>query len=159
MSRVKMAKCTRSGWLRKKSFFKPYWHSWTKIKAVYNLKGGLNYLKKYIMKCAEYKHDDKKGKITLAMCWVFRKKAFYVSGQFRKALSDLIMSLCSSKTRKIQLSLFNVELKPNPWMVLGFITSSLLNFDTKVWRVKLNTEQIQTVFDEWEKSTITNSSV
>ena len=62
-------------WLvKEKEFFEPYWHSWTKIKAVYNLKGGLNYLKKYIMKCAEYHHEDSKGKITLAMCWVFRKK-------------------------------------------------------------------------------------
>ena len=79
-----------------KEFFDPYWHSWTKVKAVYNLKGGLEYLKKYITKCSEYSHDDSKGKITLAMCWVFRKKAFYVSGQFRKALSDLIRLICSS---------------------------------------------------------------
>ena len=49
-----------------KEFFEPYWHSWTKIKAVYNLKGGLNYLKKYITKCAKYDPNDKKGKITLA---------------------------------------------------------------------------------------------
>jgi integrase len=64
-------------WLvEEKEFFEPYWHSWTKIKAVYNLKGGLNYLKKYIMKCAEYQHNDRKGKITLAMCWVFRKMAW-----------------------------------------------------------------------------------
>jgi hypothetical protein len=94
--------------------FEPYWHSWQDIKAVYNVRGGLNYLKKYIMKCAEYKYSDVKGKQTLAMCWVFRKKAFYVSGQFRKALSDLISTLCTAKTRKIQLNLLNEELKSNP---------------------------------------------
>jgi hypothetical protein len=140
-------------WLvKEKEFFEPYWHSWTKIKAVYNLKGGLNYLKKYIMKCSEYQHDDNKGKITLAMCWVFRKKAFYVSGQFRKALSDLITSLCSSKTQKIQLNLLNEELNANPWKVLGFIGASLLNFDVEIWTFKLNAEQMQTVFHEWERS-------
>ena len=140
-------------WLvKEKEFFEPYWHSWTKIKAVYNLKGGLNYLKKYIMKCAEYQHDDQKGKITLAMCWVFRKKAFYVSGQFRKALSDLITYLCSSKTRKIQLNLLSEEIKSNPWKILGFIGATLLDFDVEIWTFKLTTEQMRRVFNEWEKT-------
>jgi hypothetical protein len=140
-------------WLiKEKEFFEPYWHSWTKIKAVYNLKGGLEYLKKYIMKCAEYQHNDNKGKITLAMCWVFRKKAFYVSGQFRKALSDLIGYLCTSKTRKIQLNLLNEKLSPNPWKVLGFIGASLLDFDVEIWTFKLTAEQMQRVFSEWEKA-------
>jgi hypothetical protein len=138
-------------WLvKEKEFFEPYWHSWTKIKAVYNLKGGLNYLKKYIIKCAEYHHEDSKGKITLAMCWVFRKKAFYVSGQFRKALSDLIGYLCTTKTRQIQLDLFNEELKPNTWRVLGFIRASFFNIDVEIWTVKLTQEQINTCYDEWE---------
>ena len=139
--------------IEEKEDFVPYWHSWTDIKAVYNLKGGLNYLKKYIIKCAEYDPNDYKGKLTLAMCWVFRKKAFYVSGQFRKALSDLITTLCSSKTRTIQLDLLNEELKSNPWKVLGFIGASLLDFDVEIWTFKLTTIQMQRVFNEWEKAT------
>jgi hypothetical protein len=139
-------------WLiNEKEFFEPYWHSWTKIKAVYNLKDGLNYLKKYIMKCSEYAHDDCKEKITLAMCWIFRKKAFYVSGEFRKALSDLIRDICTSKTHKIQLSLDGAELKSNSWKVLGFISAYLLDFDVEVWTVKLSIEQMQRVFNEWKK--------
>jgi hypothetical protein len=134
-----------------KEEFEPYWHSWQDIKAVYNVRGGLNYLKKYILKCAEYSHDDKKGKQTLAMCWVFRKKAFYVSGQFRKALSDLIRLPCSSKTRKIQVDLFNTELRANCWRVLGFIGASILNFDVEIWSVELTKEQISACFAEWEK--------
>jgi hypothetical protein len=77
------------------------------------------------VKCAEYQHDDRKGKMTLAMCWVFRKKAFYVSGQFRTALSDLITSICSSKTHLIQINLLGEELKPNRWVVLGFVKAIL----------------------------------
>ena len=138
--------------IREKEEFEQYWHSWQDIKAVYNVQGGLDYLKKYILKCAEYTHNDKKGKQTLAMCWVFRKKTFYVSGQFRKALSDLIATLCSSKTRKIQLNLLNEELKSNPWRVLGFIGASLLDFDVEVWTFRLTAEQMQRVFEEWEKA-------
>jgi hypothetical protein len=32
-----------------KEEFEPYWHSWQDLKAVYNVQGGLNYLKKYIL--------------------------------------------------------------------------------------------------------------
>jgi hypothetical protein len=143
----------RPVWLiDEKDFFDGYWHSWTKIKAAYNLHGGLNYLKKYIMKCSEYAHEDDKGKVTLAMCWVFRKKAFYVSGQFRTALSDLIITLCSSKTRKIQLNLLIEELSSNPWRVLGFIGASLLDLDVEVWTFRLTAKQMQRVFEEWEKA-------
>lgn len=71
------------------------------------------------------------------MCWVFRKKAFYVSREFRKALSDLITALCTSKTRKIQVDLFNTELKANPWKVLGFIGASILDVDVEIWTVEL----------------------
>ena len=85
------------------------------------------------------------------MCWVFYKQAFYVSGQFRKALSDLIGYLCSSKTRKIQLNLLNEKLKSNPWKVLGFIGASLLDFDVEIWTFKLNPEEMQRVFNEWDK--------
>ncbi len=103
------------------------------------------------MKCCEYAHDDVKAKQTLAMCWVFRKKAFYVSGKFRKALSDLIGYLCTSKTRRIQLNLQNEELKSNSWKVLGFIGATILDFDVELWAVKLTIEQMQKVFDEWQR--------
>jgi hypothetical protein len=137
--------------ISEKEKFEPYWHSWQDIKAVYNIQGGLNYLKKYILKCAKYNQEDVKGKQTLALCWVFRKKAFYVSGQFRKALSDLIRLSCSSKTRKIQVDLFNTELKANSWKVLGFVDASLLGFNAEIWTVVLTKEQINTCYAEWEK--------
>jgi len=87
------------------------------------------------------------------MCWVFRKKAFYVSGQFRKALSDLISitNLCSSNTRKIQINLLKDKLESNPWKVLGFIGASLLDFDVEVWMLKLMQDQMERGFKEWEK--------
>ncbi len=84
------------------------------------------------------------------MCGVFRKKAFYVSGQFRKALSDLIRLSCSSKTHKIQIDLFNRELETNIWKVLGFISVSLLDLDVEVWTVELTKEQVNACYAEGE---------
>ena len=62
-----------------------------------------------------------------------------------------LTALCSSKTRKIQLDLFNTELKANSWRVLGFIGASLLCFDVEVWTVELTKEQINACYAEWEK--------
>ncbi len=85
-----------------------------------------------MLKCPQYSYDDEEAKWTLAMCWVFRKKAFYVSGQFHKALSDLIIALCSSKTRRIQVDLFKSELKANSRKMLSFISSTLSDFDVEI---------------------------
>jgi hypothetical protein len=64
----------------------------------------------------------------------------------------LIATLCSSKTRKVQLNLLNEKLKANPWKVLGFIGASLLDFNVEIWTFKLTVEQMQRVFNEWEKA-------
>jgi hypothetical protein len=82
---------------------------------------------------------------------VFRKKAFCVSCQFCKTLSDLIRLSCSSKTQKIQVDLFNTELKANSWRKLGFIGASLLDLDVEIWTVELTKEQIDICYAEWEK--------
>lgn len=71
--------------------------------------------------------------------------------QFRKALSDLIGYLCTSKTHFAQLNLLNEEFKSNPWKVLGFIRASLLDFDVEVWTLKLTQDQMEKVFKEWGK--------
>jgi hypothetical protein len=64
----------------------------------------------------------------------------------------LIGYLCTSKTRKIKLNLLNEELKANPWSVLGLIGAYVLDLDVEVWTFKLTEEQMQRVFEEWEKA-------
>jgi hypothetical protein len=137
--------------IEEKRGMEKYWHSNQDVKAVYNVRGGLEYLKKYIMKCAEYDHSDRKGVKTLAMCWVFRKKAFYVSGQFRRALSDLIGLICSSQTRKVQVDLDGSALKPIEWKVLGFVSIDVIEVSAEVWTVLLEQHQINACWAEWEK--------
>jgi len=145
----------REVWLiSEKEDLAKYWHSWIKVKAVYDLSGGLNYLTKYILKCAKYSQEDRKGVLTLAMCWVFRKKAFYVSGEFRQALHDLIQTLCSSQTRKVQIDLFGNELRSNQWRVLGFIDLVLLQsigVKARAWTIRLSNKAMDSIFREWEK--------
>lgn len=133
-----------------KAGMEKYWHSFIKVKAVYSTRGGLKYLAKYVSKCAVFDPGDRKGVLTLAMCWVFRKKAFYVSGQFRKALSDLISTICISKTRKIQITLTGVELASNTWRVLGFVDAEIIGVDPDKWSILLSKDQISSCYAEWE---------
>jgi hypothetical protein len=70
-----------------------------------SLTGGFAYLKKYLLKGIDIEKADSKGLKTLALCWVFRKRAFSVSVQFRKALSDLITYLHNSNKKALQTTL------------------------------------------------------
>jgi len=66
------------------------WHSNVDVKAMSSLSGGLSYLKKYLLKGIDVLKSDSKGLKTLALCWIYRKRAFSVSGSFRQALTDLV---------------------------------------------------------------------
>ena len=135
--------------IHEKSDLEPYWHSYIDVRAVDNLRYGINYIKKYITKASHYEGSQKKSVKTLAMCWIFKKKAFYVSGQFRKALSDLINSLCISKRTLAQVNLFGEILKSNSWRVLGFVSRLTLGEIGNEWTIPLNQEQIDACFLEW----------
>jgi hypothetical protein len=58
-------------------------------------RAGFSYLTKYLSKSTEYKKDDSKSVITLALCWFFRERSFSVSGHLSKLYSDLIKQLNS----------------------------------------------------------------
>jgi len=97
------------------------WHSNVDVKAMNSLAGGFSYLKKYLLKGIDFEKADSKGKKTSALCWIFRKRAFSVSGSFRKALSDLITHLHNSNKPLVQTTLL-CEIIPNEkFFLLGFV--------------------------------------
>jgi hypothetical protein len=77
------------------------WHSNVDVKGMSSLSGGLKYLKKYLLKGVDLKTADSKGLKTLTLCWAYQKRAFSVSGQFRKALTDLITDLHNSNKKTV----------------------------------------------------------
>lgn len=135
--------------IHEKSDLEPYWHSYIDVRAVDNLCYSINYIKKYVTKASHFEGHGKKSVKTLAMCWIFRKKAFYVSGQFKKALSDLIKSLCISKRTLTQVDLFGTVPKSNSWCVLGFVGRKTLGEIGNEWTIPLTKEQINDCFSEW----------
>ena len=79
------------------------WHS--NVDVMSSMAGGFSYLKKYLLKGIDFENADSKGLKTLALCWVYRKRAFSVSGRFCKALTDLITDLHNSNKALVQITL------------------------------------------------------
>lgn len=122
------------------------WHSNADVKAMSSLKGGFSYTKKYLLKNNNADEADFKALLTLALCWAFRKRAFSVSGQFRKALTDLIRIMHNSKRRLAQVSLSGEILPAEKFHVLGFVSiDDIENLSAEVWFCMLNKDQFSTV--------------
>jgi hypothetical protein len=121
------------------------WHSNVDVKAMSSLAGGFSYLKKYLLKNNNAEKADSKALMTLALCWAFRKRAFSVSGQFRKALADLIEALHNSKRHIVQVSLLGEILPQQRFHILGFVSASILDLEKNVWFCRLDSEQIDSV--------------
>jgi len=58
---------------------------------------GFYYLKKYLLKSIDKESNDSKTLKTLALGWLFNKRAFSVSGKFHQMLTDLKKTKHNSK--------------------------------------------------------------
>ena len=98
------------------------------------------------MKSISYDDADSKGKKTLALCWTFRKRAFSVSGSFRRKLSDLIRYLHNSNKKLVQITLLEGEIIPEePFCLLGFVPAEVILIKKDVWFTQLNSTQINSL--------------
>ncbi len=52
------------------------WHSFVDVKAMYSLGESFSYLKKYLLKSIDADTKDSLALKTLALCWLFCKRAF-----------------------------------------------------------------------------------
>jgi len=123
------------------------WHSNVDVKAMSSLAGGFAYLKKYLLKGIDFENADSKGLKTLALCWVYRKRAFAVSGAFRKALADLITDLHNSNKPLVQITLFGEIIHQEPFHLLGFVDGKNLHIEPNVWFTVLKNEQLNLLTD------------
>jgi hypothetical protein len=118
------------------------WHSNVDVKAMSSLAGGFSYLKKYLLKGIDFETADSKGLKTLSLCWIFRKRAFSVSGSFRKALSDLITDLHNSNKPLVQITLLGEIIPNEKFFLLGFVAGKDIKLEEDTWFTILNSEQI-----------------
>ena len=121
------------------------WHSNVDVKAMSSLAGGFSYLKKYLLKGIALEKADSKGLKTLALCWVYRKRAFSVSGSFRKALTDLITDLHNSNRQLIQITLEGETIADEKFCLLTFVNSDVIGVEKTCWFTILNSKQIDSL--------------
>ena len=124
------------------------WHSNVDVKGVGNVSESINYLKKYVSKCANFDSNDSKGIKTLAQCWAYRKRAYCLSGVFKTRMSDSIANMHNSNSKTSQMSLQNEKLQENKWSCLGFVSIEVLGVQDFVWRLALEGELRERVYED-----------
>jgi len=123
------------------------WHSNVDVKGVGNVSESINYLKKYISKCANFDATDSKGIKTLAQCWAYRKRAYCLAGIFRQRMSDLIHHMQNSNSKTQQMTLENEILEENKWSCLGFVSIEILRIEPFIWHLQLSGELRDRVYE------------
>jgi hypothetical protein len=93
---------------------------------VRKLREGIEYILNYLLK-TQYTNQSKT--LTLALCWLFKKRSFTVSGEFHEAIYALI----NIQFRFVQTDLFGNTLRIE-WVFIGIFTASKLGIDRNEWR-------------------------
>ncbi|MCR3907144.1 MAG: protein rep [Tenericutes bacterium] len=130
------------------------WHSHVDIKAIYSLGRGFSYLKKYLLKSIDAEKKDSKALKTLALCWLFNKRAFSVSGKFRQLLIDLIKTKHNSNHKKSQITLIGEPIEFFIFTFVGIVPYNILNLtkhQQKTRFISLTRNQTKSTYDFLEK--------
>jgi len=111
-------------------------HSFVDVQAVQKLREGIRYITKYLSKANNKSQSQTMG---LALCWLFRKQSFAVSGDFH----ELVYAMIETKHRLIQTDLFGreVELKV-VWVFIGIFPASKLGITRNEWWKTITDRQI-----------------
>ena len=121
------------------------WHSFVDVQAMCSLGWGFAYLKKYLFKSIDKENKDSKARKTLALCWLFNKRAFSVSGKFRQRLIDLIKTKHNSNHKTQQTTLKGEIFQEYTYYCLGFVPTDVIRLKKDLWFSKLSNEQIKLV--------------
>ena len=121
------------------------WHSFVDVKAMYSLGKSFSYLKKYLLKSINAETKDSLVLKTLALCWLFCKRAFSVSGKFRQLLSDLIKYMHNTNRPLCQVTLSGEILLEYKFYVIGFVPADVVRLKKDIWFSRLRSEQVDSV--------------
>ena len=104
-------------------------------------------LKKYLLKSIDAKNKDSKALKTLALGWLFNKRAFSVSEKFKQLLTDLIKTKHNSNHKTTQITLQGKIVQEYSCKVLGFVPLNVLQLKREIWFTKLDISQIKFIED------------
>jgi hypothetical protein len=112
--------------IEEKAEFEKSYHSFVDVEAVQKPRKGISYITKYLRK-----DDHPLQTLTLALCWLFRKRSFAVSGDFH----ELLYAMIEKKHRLIQTDLFGNEVELTVvWLFIGIFPADKLGITHNEWR-------------------------
>jgi len=120
------------------------WHSHVDVQAISSTKKLFNYMRKYQTKTL-MASDSPKGVRTMSLLWLFRKRSFSVSGDFRRRLSDLIRALHNSNMGNRQARLDGTLQDAKVWEFVGIFSGPELGYHGDRWSFKLDPGQVDVV--------------
>ena len=121
--------------IREKAEFSKNWHSHVDVSALHSLKKAVRYVTKYITKDL----FSEKGKLTMTLLWLFRKRSFSISRDFQSIASRLDYSMHNSN----QVSFSGKKLTQIVWRFLGIFTKSELKIEEEVWHIEIPKKIVQ----------------
>lgn len=128
--------------IQEKKVFELGWKSWVDVQAVKDLKGGLWYLSKHILKNQVVEGDPSgeddlwKYYLTLALNWIFQKRSFAISGGFLDLMSSMHKSnlnTCVQITLEGDSAYYHVV-----WVFIGIFSAKKLGISNNSWSVDLS---------------------
>ncbi|MFH0748568.1 MAG: hypothetical protein V1915_01400 [Candidatus Bathyarchaeota archaeon] len=107
-----------------KEAFEKSWHSFVDVQAIRKFREGVKYVTKYLTKT---KNDSKTQVLTLALCWLFRKRSFAISGDMHE-----VMEISITHGQMIQTNLMGVVLNV-VWVFIGIFSAGKLGITRNEW--------------------------
>lgn len=121
--------------IAEKEMFEKSWHSFVDVQAVRKLREGIAYITKYLTKT---KNEDQSHTLTLALCWLFIKRSFAVSGDFHEAIYTT-----NIQYKFVQTDLFGNEIDLKVvWVFIGVFPASTLGIDQNEWRKVITDKEV-----------------
>jgi hypothetical protein len=131
--------------IAEKEAFEKSYHSFVDVQAVRKLREGIKYVLKYLSK---NKYMVKSQTLTLALCWLFKKRSFALSGDFH----ETVYTVLNIRFRFVQADLFgNKVISRVEWVLIGIYSAELLGVDPSVWSHRINLDDFDVCWDENER--------
>ena len=141
----KLRKGRRVYRIAEKEVFEKSYHSFVDVQAVRKLREGIKYVLKYLSKT---KYMGKSQTLTLALCWLFKKRSFAVSGDFQEAVYKVL----KIHFRFVQTDLFGKNFTSKvEWVLIGIYSAELLGVDPSGWSHYINLDNFEVYWHETER--------
>jgi len=121
--------------IREKEAFEKSWHSFVDVQAIRKLRDGVRYVTKYLTKT---KNESKTQVLTLALCWLFRKRSFAISGDLQE-----VIELSLGHVQMIQTNVMGEDVNVTVvWVFIGIFSAEKLGITRNEWRKRITDKAV-----------------